>query len=539
MLDHRMCSDFSCDVLRVEVVLGFISQRYTRFLRFGFLQAAAVLFVVSAAEAQNRRLVANDGTLTPDYERADHQGEEGSVGQGASDPSWQPEPQDPLNKTYDSQSSRALDRRDRDRMQAQGRTLLPSPLDEVPRDFRDDEFVYQLAQDAYRQSQQQDRGWRRRDDQAFAPLGITVGSFVFYPEIYSQLITSNNLFASKSDQKSALGTQITPAFRLRSDWNNHQLEFYGTSRHRRWRDFSSENTDEFELRTRGRFDITRRTSLEGGGRYEQSFEGRGANELPDGAATPAKTHKTTLFGQVNHRFNRLGFRFRGELIQNEYDNVVLNSGAVSNNHQRDYDEHLVSLRTSYEFSPRLSVYADAQLGQRIFSQKRDDNGFAQGSESWLGALGARIELSSNLSLLGRFGYRRIAPDEARYGDLEGVVYDARLIWLPTRLTTLTIDGKTEFEETTQSGSPGSLNRSASGTLDHFWTHRFSTKFTAGYEVRDYAGIRQIDKELRLGLGTTYLLSRSWSIDAGYERTRVEGANAYKEDVFHLGLKWQR
>ncbi len=534
MLDHRMCSDFSCDVLRVEVVLGFISQRYIRFLRFGLLLAAAVLFAVPAAEAQNRGLVAADGTLTPDYER-----EEGGVGQGASNPSWQPEPQDPLNKTYENQSSQSLDQRDRDRMQARGRRQLPSPLDEVPRDFRDDEFVYQLAQEAYRQSQQLDRNWRRRDDQAFAPLGITAGSFVFYPEIYAQLITSNNLFASKSDQKSGFGTQIAPTFRLRSDWNNHQLEFYATSRHRRWRAFASENTDEFELRTRGRFDITRRTSLEGGARYEQNFEGRGANELPDGAATPSKTHKTTLFGQVNHRFNRLGFRFRGELIKSEFDNVALNSGAVANNHQRDYEEHLASLRTSYEFSPRLSVYADAGLGQRVFSLKRDDSGFVQGSESWLGALGVRIELSSNLSLLGRFGYTRIAPDEASYGDLQGVVYDARLIWLPTRLTTLTLDGKTEFEETTQSGSPGSLNRSVSMGLDQFWTHRLSTKFTAGYEVRDYAGISQISKELRLGLGATYLLSRSWAIDAGYEHIGVEGANAYKEEVFQLGLKWQR
>ncbi len=343
----------------------------------------------------------------------------------------------------------------------------------------------------------------------------------------------------KGNEKSDFGTQITPTFRLRSDWNNHQLELLATSRHRRWRNFASENTDEFELRMRGRLDITRRTNLEGGLRYEQTFEGRGSNELPDAASSPSKTHKTELFGQINHRFNRLGFRLRGQLNQNEFDNVVLNSGAILNNHQRDYDEHLAALRISYAFSPRLFVFADGELGQRIFDERRDGNGFVQGSESWLWAIGTRLEFSPSLSLSGRFGYTRIDPDEATYGELDGVIYDASLIWLPTSLSTLTLNGKTEVAETTQSGSPGSLNRSLSVAFDHSWTHRFSTNVLSEYEVRDYAGISQIDRTLTFGVGAQYLLSRSWALDTGYEHTLVEGANSYREDVFYLGLKWQR
>lgn len=534
-----MCSDFSCDLFRVEVVLSFVCQLVTKILRSVLPLEVALLFALAvsppAAMAQgveqNDGPLGADGTLVPDFERNEVRGQEL--------PAQLPQPRDPLDQRYDGHSSRSMDDRDRAWFADRIGDALPAPLLQLPRDFRDDAFAYRLAQEAQRRRDQQNIDWRLRDDRAFDPLGMRMGSFVFYPEIYSSLITSNNLFASRGHKKSDYGTQIVPRFRLRSDWNNHALEFYASSAHKRWRHFSSENTDTFEVRARGRIDVTHRTSLEGGIRHEQNFEGRGSNELPDAATKPAKTRQTELFGQINHRFNRLGFRFRGHIIDNRFDDVVLNSGSVLNNHQRNYRELQTSLRTNYEFSPRLSLFVDGELGKRVYRHHLDDNGFEQGSSSWLAALGTRLELTSSLSLLGRIGYARANPKESDYVDLQGVIYDANLIWQPSSIVTLTFDGKTEIVETTQSGSPGSFNRSLSVGLKNDWTYRFSTNLLAAYEVRDYAGVPQVDRELSWGMSGQYLLSRSWGLDAAYEHTLVTGTNVYAEDVFRLGLKWQR
>ena len=131
--------------------------------------------------------------------------------------------------------------------------------------------------------------WRRRDDLAFDPLGVRARGFVFYPEIYGGLITTNNLFASNNNEKSDSATELTPSLRVLSDWNRHALSFFATGTVTRWHKFTSENTEEFETRMRGRIDITSRTSVEGGVRYEQSMEGRGSVELPDAAGQPG-TH---------------------------------------------------------------------------------------------------------------------------------------------------------------------------------------------------------------------------------------------------------
>ena len=185
--------------------------------------------------------------------------------------------------------------------------MLPAPLEQAPRNFREDD-------------------WLRRDEDAFDPLGIRTGGFVFYPELYSRLISNNNLFASSDNQKSDVAMEITPTFRLRSDWNVHELDFFVTGTKTSWRHFTSENTTEYEARVRGRLDITARTSVEASVRYEMDMEGRGSTELADAAIGPSKTHETELFGQVNHRFNRLGFRLRGQVIRNTFDNVALTGG---------------------------------------------------------------------------------------------------------------------------------------------------------------------------------------------------------------------
>ena len=525
-------------LLSLEVVLRFISQVLLKKLRFSLLFATGLFFATPVALAQrSNEHAGNDNQPVAGSSEQYEQDETDLYDDAASKPEIRPsDPRDPLSDIYSARSSQAIDQRN----DALSNSLVRDPLGELPRDLRDDHFIMQLARE---EQQRRDRlyreNWRSRDAAAFEPLGIPVGSFVFYPELYSDLISSNNLFASKSNKKSDYGVKLTPSFRLRSDWNNHQLEVYASATNKRWRNFTSENTVDAETRLRGRIDITARTSIEGGARYELRHEGRGSSELPDAASRPAKTHESELFAQVNHRFNRLGFRLRGQVIRNVFEDVGLNSGAILNNRLRDYDEKLLSLRTNYEFSPRLSLFADGGLGQREFEHRIDGNGFLQGSKSWLTALGASVELTPTLNFLGRVGYVRVKSDDPTLDDLEGVIYDARLVWSPTRLLTATLHGETEIEETTQSGSPGSINKSVSLELANAWTHRLSSRLKGEYEVRDYEGIVQKDEELTIGLGVEYLFSRSWLLAAGYEHTRVDGSNEYREDAFRLGLKWRR
>ena len=518
--------------------MGSFYHNLANFARLGSMLGLMVLFGVPIAFGQqvtrSQELLGPDGSLIPDFQRNVEQEPAELDGEPVvTAPAPVNEPQDPLNQSYANAASTVIDQRDAERFNS----VLPTPLNQRPRNFRDIRFIQTLARQ--QNNRPVDNDWLLRDLTAFDPLGIRTGGFVFYPEIYSRLIVTNNIFATSSNRKSDVALEITPTFRLQSDWNVHELEFFVTGTQKRWRNFSSENTSEYETRVRGRVDITSRSSIEGAFRYEQTMEGRGSVELSDAAVGPAKVHQTEFFGQLNHRFNRLGFRLRGQVIRNIYDDVALRSGGVQDNHFRDYEEHILNLRTNYEFSPRFSLFADTQIGRRVFANKLDAGGQLQGSDSWLVAVGTRVELTSNLSFLGNIGYAHATPDEPALVDLEGVVFDASLIWSPFRYTTITLHGESEIAETTQSGTPGSLNRSMSLELAREWTNRFSSTLSAEYEVRDFAGVAQKDTELSVGLVAEYIFNRAWVLDAGIEHTVVAGGNKYSEDEIHLGLKWRR
>ena len=503
----------------------------------GLLLAALLSIAATDARAQQAR----DNSLLPDFlrvERARQQREAAGLDpydESALPKIKPPQPQDPLDDKYNSFTSAETDKR-QDR-------LTQDPLQRSPDGFRDEKFRAELQAKAraHAQSGGKAKDWRRRDDAAFDPLGVRAGSFVFFPEVHSKALVTDNIFAvrEKEKAKSDVAAQISPSLRVLSDWNVHELELFAGSEHTRWRYFNSEDTDEFELRARGRLDITRRTSLELGGRYEQEMEGRGSPDLPNSAATPAITGKGRVYGQFKHSFNRLGFRLRGSLERNSHENVRLNDGSEQRNELRDFDEKRLEARVAYEFSPALTVFSDGERGWRDFRFRRDDEGFLQGSESWLAAVGANLSLGPSIDISGRIGFLRSTPDAPQLDDIDGAFIDAKLVMRPTRLMRVTLGAKTELEETTQSDTAGGLKHTYSLEAKNDWTRRLSSTLGAFFETEDYEQIGVTDSELQLNFGLDYTLGRSWVVDADYQHIYHMGLNDYRENIYQIGLKLRR
>ena len=142
-------------------------------MRLGSVIALTAFFVVPSAMLPSRPLAANsclgaDGTLIPDFERSDRQprvepGEEPVV----QAPVRVNEPQDPLNQSYANAASTAIDQRNNERFNS----VLPDPLSQRPRNFRDTRFTQGLVRQ--QNNRQVDENWRARDDIAFDPFGYS------------------------------------------------------------------------------------------------------------------------------------------------------------------------------------------------------------------------------------------------------------------------------------------------------------------------------------------------------------------------------
>ena len=242
----------------------------------------------------------------------------------------------------------------------------------------------------------------------------------------------------QDNRQSDVALRVLPSVRLESNWARHSVNAEVSGVRSYYKEFESENEESLNAQLRGRLDITKRTTLEAGVSYDLTQEDRTSLDTPAGATE--RTDVTALEGFIegNHRFNRLSVRLRGTVTRNDYGEVALQSGGVESNDDRDNVERVGTLRLAYEVSPRLSIFTDGELSRRDFSQAVDDDGFRRDAKGYLVAVGAEFELGPKLRGTVRVGYSHEDLEDSALADIDGIVYDASLVYRPSVLTTLTL-----------------------------------------------------------------------------------------------------
>jgi hypothetical protein len=113
---------------------------------------------------------------------------------------------------------------------------------------------------------------RARPD--YDPLGIRLGSFLLFPQLGVQESYDSNIFATNTREKGDFITSIDPSLDLRSNWNNHALNFHADSHSALYGRFSNENINDYTLAANGRLDIQRDARLIGDAGSKVAHEAR-------------------------------------------------------------------------------------------------------------------------------------------------------------------------------------------------------------------------------------------------------------------------
>ena len=127
-------------------------------------------------------------------------------------------------------------------------------------------------------------------------LGIPLGSFRLYPTLDVRAGYDTNVFASSGGQQTGSAYEaIRPSLDVRSDWNNHMLNFGGYGAFGFFNSATSQNYQNFGFNTDGRLDIYRDWYLTG----NAAFTGTTAELFQSGhhkspGQTPAPSHIRTI-----------------------------------------------------------------------------------------------------------------------------------------------------------------------------------------------------------------------------------------------------
>lgn len=375
----------------------------------------------------------------------------------------------------------------------------------------------------------------------YDPVGIRVGTFIFFPEFeIGGRFQSNVLSAAEDTPDSAV--VLAPSARIVSNWSNHALELRGALDISRHGEHESEDDNGYLIEGRGRLDILRSTNAQGLISRQRAQESRTA---VDASTVGPRTTVTTDRGEgsFNHRFNRLSIQLRGGLTSESYgyDTDVVNGG--SNPSDRDNVERDIALRASWEFKPTFSVFGEVEGNHRDFSQLATSDGLSRNSA------GTRYRSGVSFGQTGAYlrgevalGYGRQDLDEPALEDVDGMIFDASLAWRATGLTTVLFNAQTGFTNSTTAGTGGVLERRYDVGLRHTFRPQLIGETGVAVTNRSFAGIGVDEREVVWNLGLEYYLRREAVVFGSFEHTVFRSDfpdQDFQDNELRIGLRLRR
>lgn len=371
----------------------------------------------------------------------------------------------------------------------------------------------------------------------YDPIGVRLGGFLLFPDLSVSESYNSNIFATDTNKRDDFITTIEPSLDLRSDWNNHALNFHADAPVVRHADETDENYTDYTLATNGRLDVARDLRLFGAAGYRVRHEER-ASPDNQGGAEPTEYSVTAASVGVEKNFNRLSLRLDGKYELYQYQDVAAVGGGTIDQGGRDREQKEVTLRTGYELAPLREIYLLTGFNTRDYDQSRDNNGFARSSDGYTLALGTKYDLTGVTAIDVFAGYRQQDYDDVRLDTVQGWTAGAKLIWNVTRLTTVTGTLSREVEETTISSASGYFATVAELRVDHELLRNLVLDASLAYEEDEFEGIAREDEYYTGRVGAKYLINRNFSLSGGYryrERASSQSGADFDENVVFVRL----
>ena len=365
----------------------------------------------------------------------------------------------------------------------------------------------------------------------YEPLGIRVGSFVLRPEITSGVLLTDNVFLTQNEQSSDEALELRGRVDLNSDWSRHAISLSASGLTSSYKQFSSENDTAYELRGRGRLDVSRRTRLDVEGFSIFGQESRNSIEFGGDAGGRPDQRQDGLVVGGQHRFNRLEIGLRGGFTNNQFEAD-----------ERDYLERTLTLRAGYDVRAGLTLLADATLRDQNYELARDLAGIARSSDGFEVRGGLRFDNGSKLRGTLLAGYREQSPEDTRLEKVSGAIVDAEIDWQISALTDLRLEASSGIDGTTFGLASGVFDRDLRVRLNHAFLRNLRVSLGAEASWRDYQGIDLTERELTGIVEGEWLLNRMFSLNARYEHRDFSSSDSgrdYTENRGTIGLRLRR
>jgi len=268
-----------------------------------------------------------------------------------------------------------------------------------------------------------------RQQPEFDPEAVRMGSFIVNSSVAAVARYNDNIFVRPNNQTGDTILEFVPQADFHSDWLVHALDFGFQVDNRNYLDNSDEGSTDYSAYGRGRLDVTRNFALGASLNGAHNTENRYA-PASQGGGPQAEYNR--VGGEVSATYlrDRIQLEGRAGSTKDDFDNAIYNF----RNSTTDYFQ----ARAAYAISPAVSAFIlgrSSDIGYETIQPGFTSRDAKQSNVQ----VGVNFELDAPFRGDIAVGYLNNNNKSALRPDTKGLSVDARLMWFPTEITTVTFN----------------------------------------------------------------------------------------------------
>jgi hypothetical protein len=374
---------------------------------------------------------------------------------------------------------------------------------------------------------------KTRQQPGYESVGVRAGSWMLHPAVTTGVFYDSNLFSTNGPKQAGLAAVVHPAITATSLWERHQVELQADMRTLLYPEHSQLDQTDARFRARGRIDVRHDIMILT--RFEASHlhEEVGSLSSPAGAVEP--TPYNFLSGDVTYRqeFDRLTVSLGGGLDSYDYGTTRAQDGTIIDQSSRDGEVYRAHGRLDYAVSPLFGLFSALEVNRRDL---RGTPARPLGSDGYRSLSGVALQLSHLVSAELAAGYAQQTFDSPEIGTAAGPAYRAALIWSPTRLVDVRLQGTETVAQATDTDAASVRARAVQLGLDYEFRRNVVISLSGSYETDKFLGQDRFDHVFATTAELKYLIGRFGSIALQHSYVRRESTAPFANfDKHRVGI----
>jgi hypothetical protein len=383
-------------------------------------------------------------------------------------------------------------------------------------------------------------GVRNRTRPDFDPTGRRFGSFEILPSFTNALVYDTNVYATRQDKKRDGLLLSSPRLNIQSDWSRHALAFDFGADMVRYKEFSSEDRNDYGGRMRHRFDFSHEYSLSTTLRAAKLHETRGSTTDPLTTRAPIGYESYLAEMEFKRSQQRLTYTLGTRVRRNVFGFEPQIGGGVSDLRFRTGNVYSTYFRPSYSLTPLTRIFALTDITRRdyreVMARTNDPD-----SWSYSGQVGIALDPSKLWNVQMSVGHVRQLFDSAFGRDISAPAFGLTLDWNPTEQVSVRLGVTRDIAEVTDPSQLSRINTTIAGTLDYEVWRNLIASVSGKVTYQDYIGIDRHDTVYVADAHLDYFINQRLAMGLFYAfegRRSPVFAQSYTRSLIGLSLKAQ-